>query len=320
MEFDSNYSRRIMFRLIIAVLLLIVLIVSSRQFILDLYVHGQRTEAGIIINVVTILIFLAGLINVVISLRHYAREEGTLARFIRSLNDEQSDLTVGVSPRSIIYRRYTAMLRLSKQNAPINHGALSSLLVAEESKRLTFPRFVNNILILMGVFGTIVGLAIALVGAASLLRSEQNLGSMDLLVHGMSVAPATTIIAIVCYVFFGYFYLRLNDAQTHLISGVEQVTSLYLLPKFSRNADSILHEVAGLVDDLRRMAESMKGTQSGYAEAGIRLRETVNDYSKVGHRLSLTLEELDKRMSGITGDIRIIKGMLRDGFRLPAED
>jgi hypothetical protein len=320
MEFDSNYSRRIMFRLVIAVLLLIVLIVISRQFILDLYVYRQQTQAGIIIYTAILLIFLAGLISIVAGLRHYAREEGELARFIRAMEDEQFDLTVGISPRSIIHRRYAAIRRLSKQNAPINHGALSSMLLAEESKRLTFPRFVHNILILLGVFGTIVGLAIALVGAASLLESEQNLGSMDLLVHGMSVAPATTIIAIVCYVFFGYFYLRLNDAQTHLITGVEQVTSLYLLPKFSRSTDSILHEVAGLVDDLRRAAESMESTQSGYAEAGVRLRETVNDYSRVGHRLSLTLEELDKRMSGITGDIQSIKGMLRDGFRLPAED
>jgi len=318
LDFNANYSRQIMVRLAVASVALIVVMFLSRQFIFDFYIRGQITMAGYIINGMTLLMFVAGLVAIVAGLRHYAREEAALARFMHSLDDEQLDLMVGVDSRSIIHRRYAAILRISKQNAPVNHGALASLLLAEESKRLSFPRFVNNILILMGVFGTIVGLAIALLGAANLLETQQDLGSMDLLIHGMSVAPATTIIAIACYVFVGYFYIRLSDAQTHVISGVEQVTSLYLLPRFSRDADSIAHEIANLVDQLRQTAESMRGSQSEYAEAGIRLRETVNDYAQVGHRLSMMLAELDSRMSGMTGDVRVIKGMLRDGFRLPA--
>jgi hypothetical protein len=319
MEFDSNYSRRILLRLVIAAIMLFIIVVISREFILDFYIRSQRTQAGLIINGATLALFLAGLVKIVMGLLYYAREEAALARFIRAVDDDQLDLMVGVDPRTIIHQRYATILRICKQNAPINHGALASLLLADESKRLTFPRFINNILILMGVFGTIVGLAIALVGAANLLQSEHNLGSMDVLIHGMSVAPATTIIAIVCYIFFGYFYLKLNDAQTHLIAGVEQVTSLYLLPKFSRNADSILHEVANLVGELRRATEDMRDGQSGYGEAGIRLRQTANDFSRAGHRLSMILEELDARMSAMTGDVKAIKGVLRDGFRLPEE-
>ncbi len=318
LDFDANYSRQIMVRLAVASVTLLVVIFISRQFIFDFYLTGQITSAVYIISGTTVVLFLAALIAIVAGLRHYAREEAALARFMRSLDDEQLDLMVGVDPRSIIHRRYATILRISKQNAPVDHGALASLLLADESKRLSFPRFVSNILILMGVFGTIVGLAIALLGAANLLETQQDLGSMDLLIHGMSVAPATTIIAIICYVFVGYFYIRLADAQTHVISGVEQVTSLYLLPRFSRNADSVVHEIANLVDQLRQTAESMRGSQSEYAEAGIRLRETVNDYAQVGHRMSMMLAELDSRMSGMTDDVRAMKSMLRDGFRLPA--
>jgi hypothetical protein len=320
MDFDANYSRRILVRLIIALFVLAAVGFISREFIYDFYFQSQVTRAGLIINAATLLLFIAGLVKIVTGLRHYAREEAALARFIRSVEDEQLDLMVGIDPGTIIHQRYAAILRISKQNSPVNHSALSSMLLANESKRLTFPRFINNILILMGVFGTIVGLAIALLGAAQLLEAEQNLGSMDLLIHGMSVAPATTIIAIVCYLFFGYFYLKLHDAQTHLISGVEEVTSLYLLPKLSRDADSVLHEVASLVDQLRQVADGMRTSQSDYAEAGIRLRETVNDYSQIGHRLSATVAELEARMGGVTDDVRMIKGMLREGFRLPAED
>ncbi len=320
MDFDANYSRRVLLRLVVACVLLAVLIVLARQFIFDFYIRDQKTYAGLIITGAILTLFLAGLVKIVTGLRHYAREEAGLARFLRSVDDERLDMMVGIDRSTIIHRRYDAILKVSKQHAPVNHGALASLLLADESERLTFPRFINNILILMGVFGTIVGLAIALVGAADLLEAEQNLGSMDVLIHGMSVAPATTIAAIACYLFFSYFYLKLNDAQTHLISGVEQITSLYLLPEFSRDANSIVHEVASLVEQLRETTDGMRSSQSEYAEAGVRLRETVHDFAHVGHRMSIMLAELDERMSGITDDMRVIKDMLRDGFRLPAQD
>jgi MotA/TolQ/ExbB proton channel family len=318
MDFDANYSRRVLLQLVVAGVLLAVLIVLARQFIFDFYIRDQQTYAGLITNGAILALFLAGLVKIVTGLRHYAREEAALARFLRAVDDERLDMMVGIERSRIIYRRYDAILKVSKQHAPVNHGALASLLLADESKRLTFPRFINNILILMGVFGTIVGLAIALVGAADLMEAEQNLGTMDVLIHAMSVALSTTITAIVCYLFFSYFYLKLNDAQTHLISGVEQITSLYLLPEFSRDANSIVHEVASLIEQLRETTDGMRSSQSEYAEAGVRLRETVHDFAHVGHRMSIMLAELDERMSGITDDMRVIKGMLRDGFRLPA--
>ncbi len=320
MHFDANYSRRILLRLVVAGVLLAVLIILTRQFILDFYIRDQQTYAGLIANGAILTLFLAGLVKIVMGLRHYAREEAALARFIRAVDEERLDMTAGVDPSTIIHRRYNAILKVSKQHAPVNHGALASLLLADESKRLTSPRFVNNVLILMGVFGTIVGLAIALVGAADLMGVEQNLGSMDVLIHGMSVALNTTIAAIVCYLFFSYFYLKLNDAQTHLISGVEQITTLYLLPEFSRDANSIMHEVASLVSQLRETTDDMRSNQSEYAEAGMRLREAVDDFAQIGHRMSITLAELDERLSGISDDMSVIKGMLRDGFRLPAQD
>ena len=45
-------------------------------------------------------------------------------------------------------------------------------------------------------------------------------------------ALSTTITAIVCYVFFGYIYQRLPMPRTNLISGIEQVTTTFLMPKF----------------------------------------------------------------------------------------
>jgi hypothetical protein len=199
------------------------------------------------------------------------------------------------------------MLSLHRQGAPINHAALASTLVARESTTISLPKFINNILILTGVFGTIVSLSIALVGASNILDTDQQqAGDMGMVIHGMSTALSTTITAIVCYLIYGYFYIKLTDAQTHVLSGVEQVTTVYLLPRYHHTPESIVHEVAGLVRELRGVASEMRSAQSDYADAGSRL-----------HSLVATLEQ---RVTPVSEDLRSIKRVLRDGFRLPEGD
>ena len=127
---------------------------------------------------------------------------------------------------------------------------------------------------------------------------------MGLVIHGMSTALSTTITAILCYLFYGYFYLKLSDAQTHFLSGVEEVTTVYLLPEYSSDSESILHEVAGLIRGLREAAQGMQDIQQEYAEAGAQLNKVA---AGLGQQMSDTKE-----------DIGSIKEILRVGFRLPA--
>ncbi len=189
----------------------------------------------------------------------------------------------------------------------MNHGALASLLLANESTRISFPRFVNNILILTGVFGTIVALAIALLGASDLLDSTRGFGSMNIVIHGMSTALSTTITAIVCYVFFGYFFLKMTDAQTHLVAGIEQVTSLYLLPQFTHQHEKIEYEVTDLMQTLNVMVQRINDTQNEYAQAGAQLRDTIGG--------------LEYILMSVHRDLDRVHKTLVEGFRLsPPED
>jgi septal ring factor EnvC (AmiA/AmiB activator) len=127
---------------------------------------------------------------------------------------------------------------------------------------------------------------------------------MGLVIHGMSTALSTTITAILCYLFYGYFYIKLTDAQTHFLSGVEEVTTVYLLPRHARDSDTMLQEVAGLVHALREAADNLRSTQHEYIEAGTRLNTVA--------------ARLDERMRNTTENIDDIKQLLREGFRLPA--
>jgi len=303
-ETRRNFSRRILFRLLVLGVIVAAILFVNYSYVNDLYIKNQLTPVGLVINSGIMLAFLLGLIKVISSLWYYMNEEAALARFVRQFKDDSGKLLKGISEHSIIARRYNIIRKLSEKHVRINHGALASTLLADESTRTSFARYIGNILILTGVFGTIVSLSVALVGASSLLETAQDTGSMGLVIHGMSTALSTTITAILCYLFYGYFNLKLGDAQTHLLSGVEEATTVYLLPKYARDSESMLQEVSGLIHGLREAAGAMLAIQEEYAQAGSRLSEVAAD--------------LRQQMSGSAENIDSIKQLLRDGFRLPA--
>ena len=69
---------------------------------------------------------------------------------------------------ALIVDRYYAVQTIARQHAEVNQGALAATLVASQTAQFTLVRFVNSILILAGVLGTVVSLAVALMGAAGL--------------------------------------------------------------------------------------------------------------------------------------------------------
>lgn len=301
-----NHSGRMLLRLIILGTAALLILLANMDFFRGLYLSHQLTPAGLVINGGIVAVFLLGLLKVVLSLIRYMGEESDLAGFVGHLQKGQKNPLKGIGSQSIIARRFNTIVSLSERNARINQSALAASLVADEGTRISFTRYVSNILILTGVFGTIVSLSIALVGASDLLDTTQDMADMGLVIHGMSTALSTTITAILCYLFYGYFHLKLGDAQAHLLSGVEEVTTVYLVPMYAHDKDTMLHEVTGLVHGLRHTAEVMKAVQLNYAEAGVRLQETIKSLS----------EELNTTLQDITG----IKQLLREGFRLPAAD
>lgn len=300
--FRGKYSRNIILRLIVLGGLAIAGLVASMPFITEFYINNQLTSVGWVVNSGIVLLFVLGISKIIFSLLRYMSEEAALVNFAKALEQDREEPDLKVRSHSVIGQRYHTIRELSRQNAPINHSALASMLVAQESTRTSFPRYIHHILILTGVFGTIISLSISMIGASRLLQAAQDVESMGLVIHGMSTALSTTMTAIVCYLFFGYFYMKLNDVQANFLSGVEQVTSLFLLPRFAQNPDAMLHEVASLIRGLRSAAESMQVTQGHYAEATQRVGEMLAEMQSGG---------------GGSSDIQEIKQLLRSGFRLP---
>ena len=300
--FHRHYSRNTLIRLILLTLVAAGLGYWKWEFINRIYFQDQLTQLGWVINGAIVALFLIGMLRIAISLMGYAREESAVIRFVRNQHRRPDEPLKGLPTNSLMARRYRTLVELHESHTPINQNALASTLVAAESTRSSLARFINNILILTGVFGTIVSLSIALVGASDVLENAIDASGMGMVIHGMSTALSTTITAIVCYIFFGYFHLRLSDAQTNMVSGVEQVTTNYLMPKFQVQTDTVLYEFTGLIRSLQTLVAEMQNTQKSFKDTE--------------QQIAQTLEHYRDKVEGLEGHMDTVTRLLRLGFRL----
>jgi len=301
---NRHYARGILIRLGVVALITLAILVWQRDFLYGVYFKNQVTSAGLAINAAILVLFISGMTRLIILFRRYAREEQALSRFVVNLQ-RQRDPDEGLQGNEIILSRYHTLSELYARRAPINQNVLAAALVAYESSYTSFPKFVNNILILSGVFGTIVSLSIALIGASDMVSSTTELGGLGTVIHGMSTALSTTMTAIVSYLFFGYFYLRLLDTQTHLVGRVEQVTTTVLMPRFQLQPEVVLQDFGEMVRATAALVQRMEHNQERFAEAAQMLKGLVADTQQ-------RLGDVDKRFEQINK-------LLREGFRLPGD-
>jgi hypothetical protein len=301
----TSLSSKIIVQFFIAMAAIGIGIAWKFNFIYQFYFENQQTQTGIIINSAIVALWAWGMLNILYLLYRYKQEEQTIAGLVNNIESLKSDFVEGLPTESILVKRYATMRSIQTAGGEINHSALAAMLSADEGTKFGLVRFINNILILTGVLGTIVALSIALLGASDLLDSAAgSLGGMGLVIHGMSTALSTTITAIVSYVIFGYFYTRLIDVQTHFISGIEHLTSVYLLPQFVKRSDEIAYKMGDLIKSVVHAADNLKDTQEVYHASALSLQEGI----------SSNREEIER----LSNDLTEIKSLLREGFRLPS--
>jgi len=300
--FRPRFSRNTLLLMALVAGLFAALVYWKFDLLRGLYLENQLTTLGWVVNGAILALFALGLVRMVVIFLDYTREEAAVERFVRNQELDLEDPLEGVPARSLMARRFQTMERLFESATPIDQSALASTLLASESTRTSFPKYVNNILILTGVFGTIVSLSIALLGASDLLENTVNAGGMGLVIHGMSTALSTTITAILCYLFYGYFYLKLTDAQTNLLSAVEQVTSTYLAPRFRVETETTLYEFTGLVRTLQNLVHRMEQSHKLIMKVETQLLKAVDRYQD--------------RAEKVDQDLARVIDLLRRGFRL----
>ena len=302
-----------LFMIVGLLLLTSLLIFIFKDTLTPFFYSKQLGTLGIVLNLAIVVLFLLGLIRMMALFASYAHEEDVLERFVERVKDNAANPLHKLDSKSLIVERVNSLQILYDQNAEINQGSLAAIVAAGESARFTLVRFVHNILIISGVFGTVVSLSVALFNAEGLLNSPDDLQKMGAILGGMSTALKTTITAILCYAAYAYFHLRLQNIRTQLLANLEQTTTLYVMPHFRTTEASILNDVSILTTELRAAAEAVSNIQDRFLHAGERLQLAVDDLQSqimtIGNAVARTVETN-------SDDLRVIRESIREGFRL----
>ena len=309
-------STKTMFRMFFGIIVFFGIVAWQYPFIKSVYFGEESTLLGLIINGFILVLFLLGLIRLSQAFFHYRFEERQLELFSTIMESGDNTAILKLSPSSIIVKRYDAVKRLYERGVPINHSAMASITVSEESLYQTFPKFVNNILILTGVFGTIISLILALAGASDVLKSSASGEGMWDIIKGMNTALNTTATAIVCFFFFTYFYQKLTDIQTYVFSKLEEVVLTYIIPEFTFDEESIHYKTDNLIKELGEIVVELKRGVS-YIE---------NSLSGINAHNVAVIEKLNTMISRHEGQLKrteqsieflqTLANLLKEGFRL----
>ena len=291
-----------LFQIVMLLSAMAAVLLFYRQPLMQFFNSTQAGNMGLVLNGVIVVIFLIGLARMMVIFRIYNNEQSALERFVKKSQENAPNPTYGVNASSLIAERYHAVQVIHQQKVPVNQAALAATLVANQHAGFTLVKYVNSILILAGVLGTVISLAVALMGAAGLMNSTENMKNMWDIIGGMSNSLSTTVTSIILYVFFAYFYLRLQDARTQLLANVEDVTSLYIMPRFKVAEAGLSENVARLAADLKLAAELINQIQGRYLQAG--------------EQLQLAASDLQRAVANGGENIKIIRDSIREGFRL----
>jgi len=304
MDIGRSSAKSTLIQVVVVFLAIALLIFINIGVIDNLYRDGDISKIGFIINGIIFGLFFIGMIRMVIVLLRYLNEHRILIQLTDLLKENASDPAARLNPKSLAVKRYDSVEWVVKQNAPVNQEAMAASTNAFENSRLTLIRFVHSTLILAGVFGTVVSLSMALIGAAGLLNSPEGVKEMGAIIGGMSSALSSTITAILCFFVFAYFYLRLNDARIQLLTHIEDMTSLYLIPKVTHSEEGMIKQISLLTESLNQAADKVLLLENNFMKVGDSLQSAVTDLAT----------QVDNDNFGE------IKSLIRKGFRLPESE
>ena len=283
----------------VTLLLFGALLYWQRGVLIDVYWGPLATKLGMVVNAVIVALFVVSLIRIFYLLFVYIREDRSTEKFEEQMDFDLTEAGIKNLSDSLIVQRYRVLQQSRSELDRPQQAILSAILLSQEMARFDLIRLIQSLLILLGVFGTVASLSLALLGASDLLTFPKSEGGITLVVHGMATALSTTMTAIAAYLVLALIFSRLVASQSGVCQRIELLTLHRIVPLVTREGGNLTHALALRQKDLNQVAIAL-------AEVQDRLTphiEVQNEHSKQ------VMEALQK-----------INQTLKKGFRLDQKD
>ena len=281
--------------------ILIIGIIITFPWLKKIYISNAHSSIGYVINIFIVLIFLSGIVKIFLELKKYLNEEKAIFKFMLNCKNNVEDKLFGLDKNSIIAERYRLIKEMFQEGFTPDIKILSGFLLAGEDNRKTYLKYINNILILTGVFGTVISLIISLMGASNFIKLTDE-KSMSIIIFGMSTALNTTFTAILCFFVYNYFLLKLNQVQKSIALKIEETTYFYIIPEFKATEEKIILNIGKQIDEVKHIIQKFNENQEGLREYALRFSKLIGLNYEMYKKLNNSLNE--------------IKEVLKEGFRL----
>ena len=188
----------------------------------------------------------------------------------------------------VLARRLRQLNRSWELNGTVAHDDLAAATVAELDNVLALPRYGASAAVLIGLFGTLVGLSKAVGGGALLV--QQGAAGADGMVDrvlaifgGLSTAFSNTLVGVACTVAVGFYVAWVRHRQAEYVVRLENLTASEILPHFNPSLSSAL-------------AQSVKTLTALQSDVTATFTHLLSDLSSGSKHL---LSEIESRIGGL---------------------
>ncbi|MGB1242430.1 MAG: MotA/TolQ/ExbB proton channel family protein [Chitinophagales bacterium] len=213
-------------------------------------------------------------------------------------------------PESWVKDRITKVASLAMLHAEIKEQQMSKLLEERFKVSGNMIRFIANSMIFVGLLGTFLGIIQSAQGFESALKGSPGGGpsasynDISAIIGGLDKALGTSIVGVISSLILGFMLLSVRNFQHSLITKLEEVSMLRILPYYRKEQSFSMHEA--MVDSIERiLPETMRQATSKLQEAAELLKDsTARLYSSQGNVLDLVtnlqsaVQSLDNNASG----------------------
>ncbi len=290
----------------VALILFAALLLWQADVLTEIYWGAMATRLGMIVNGIIAAMFLVALARSFYLLFAYFRENRSTDQFEEQLDFGLTEAGIENLSGSLIVQRYRVLQQSRSELERPQQAILSAILLNQEVARLGLVRLIQSLLILLGVFGTVASLSLALVGATDLLSLPQGGGGITMVVRGMATALSTTMTAIAAYLALALIFSRLVASQSSVCQRIELLTLRRIMPSLTQEGGNLTQTLALRLKDLHGVATALAEVQDRLTP---HLDATRHDWREQTERSRQVLEAL-----------REVNQTLRAGFRLDQKE
>jgi len=226
------------------------------------------------------------------------------------LSKENLEDIKGSLPESWVKERITKVASLAMLNAEIKEQQMSK--IVEERYRVSgnMIRYIANSMIFVGLLGTFLGIIQSAQGFESALKASPtgapsaSYNDISSIIGGLDKALGTSIVGVISSLILGFMLLAVKNFQHQLITRLEEVSMLRILPYYRKEQSFSMHEA--ITDSIERiLPQTMKDATERLKEAAGLLKDSTERlYSSQGNVMNLVtniqsaVQSLDSNASG----------------------